>query len=142
VSGYVYPVKTFVLIFADPDMDGLKVEVSSVPSGVLLELDRLTDPQNWQGLTRAEQKPRISELYTLLAGAVQSWNLTDRDGEPVPTTVEGMWTQEWDLMRAIIWAWYHALIEVPAPLPRPSGDGGQSVEASIPMEVLSPSQLS
>lgn len=139
MTGYTYPAKTFTLIFADPALDGLEVRVSSVPSGELLELDRLTNPQVWRELSREQQKPWIDQLYALLAGALLSWNLTDADGAPVPATVAGMWSQEWDLMRAVIWAWYRALIEVPAPLPQPSRDGERSVEESIPMEVLSPS---
>lgn len=142
MSGYVYPATTFTLVFTDPAMDGLEAKVSSVPSGDLMELDRLTDPQTHADLTRAQQKAWVGELYALLARYLVSWNLTDRDGAPVPTTVEGMWSQEWRLMRPIIWAWYRALIEVPAPLPQPSGDGEQSVEESMPMEVLSPSQPS
>jgi len=139
MSGWVYPAKTFLLVFAEPAYDGLEVRVGSPPSGDLLELDRLTNPQTWHDLPRDQQKPWVGQLYTLLARYLQSWNLSDPDGAPAPTTVEGMWSQNWDLMRAIIWAWWRALIEVPSPLPQPSGDGEQSVEASIPMEVLSTS---
>jgi hypothetical protein len=142
VTGYVYPAKTFNLVFADPDMNGLEVSVLSVSSGDLMELDRLTDPDTYDDLTRKQQKAWMDELYTLLARYLVTWNLTDRAGAPVPGTVEGMRTQEWRLMRTVIWAWYRALIEVPSPLPQPSGDGEQSVEASIPMEVLSPDQSS
>jgi hypothetical protein len=135
---YTYPQTAFNLVFADPDMNGLEVSVLSVSSGDLMELDRLTNPQTWRELTREQQKPWMDELYTLLAQYLQSWNLTGADGAPVPTTVAGMWAQEWNLMRAIIWAWWRALIEVPSPPPHlSSGDGEPSVEASIPMEVRS-----
>ena len=55
--------------------------------------------------------------------ALKSWNVEDRDGNPVPATGEGMLTQESKLVWAIIGQWLEIVTSADAPLAPPSKDG-------------------
>jgi hypothetical protein len=82
-------------------------------------------------------------MLELLAGALVSWNAEDPDtGMPIPSTMEGIRSQDLDFNLKIINAWTDAIGGVSAPLPETSTAGEPSVEASIPMDVLSASLVS
>ena len=81
----------------------------------------------------------INGLYDAFGSVLVSWNYEEPEGHPVPATVESLRDLEFDLALAIIRAWLDAVAGVSAPLGEPSGDGDRSLEASLPMEVASPS---
>ena len=76
------------------------------------------------------------------AGALVSWNLEDEDGEPIPADLAGVLSNDFDLNLELIGAWLDAASGAATPLGRPSTSGSPSLEASLPMDPLSPSQAS
>lgn len=131
--GFKAKKKLYKLIFADEDMAGLEVTMTSVPMGDLMSLQQL-DPK------RAANDPaEFRELLGIFAGAMLSWNLVDDNDQPVPITVDAFLKQDIDFIFAIIDAWSTAVAGVSAPLDGGSTDGATALEASMPMDVSSPS---
>lgn len=131
--GFKAKKKLYRLIFADEDMAGLEVTMTSVPMGDLLKLQQL-DPKS------ASNDPKeFRELLEIFAGAMLEWNLEDDDDQPVPISVDAFLKQDLDFIFEIIKAWSDAVAGVSAPLDGGSTSGGTSLEASIPMDVSSPS---
>jgi hypothetical protein len=131
--------KAYKLVFKGTEWDGLEVTVRSLSTGDQLQLEaariaRAAGGAGTEGATR--------ELVEHLAGALIGWNAETEDGEPIPPTLDGLLDQDVDLALAIIAAWNRAMNEVPAPLSGTSSGGAPSVEASIPMDVPSPSLTS
>jgi hypothetical protein len=75
--------------------------------------------------------------------ALVEWNLEDTDGKPVP--VNAAHTRSNRIIAALTTAWIEAVssgVHSNDPLPESSPSGEPSLEASIPMETLSPSLAS
>ena len=125
--GYRRQRKVYKLVFADPDMDGLVVRVRSVSVGTFF------------ALAKADQQDAIEGLLDVFADALVDWNLEDDEGEPVPASLDGVRSQDVDFLMPIMRAWVDAIRQVPGPLGNGSSGGGRSLEASLPMEVRSPS---
>jgi hypothetical protein len=123
-----YQRKVYRLVFDDPEMDGLEVRAKSVSLGAM---------------RKAADSDDEFLMMELFAKALVSWNLED-DGEPVPATLEGLEDQDPEFVTAIITAWTGTISGVPdaSPLGGGSDSGRRSLEASIPMETLSPSRAS
>ena len=91
-------------------------------------------------------------MFTGFAEALVSWNLEepvlDAAGEEAdetrsePATLEGLYSQDMAFALQVIRAWMDAVASVPTPLGQRSADGSPSLEASLPMEVSSPSRAS
>ena len=80
-----------------------------------LEIARLsesTDDTDREGATRF-----FAERF------VQSWNLEDEAGVPIPYTVETFLDQPIDFVMAIIRKWSDGIASVAPPLDEPSNDG-------------------
>lgn len=137
--GFEAKKKTFKLVFADPEMAGLEVRAKSPAMDVFVGLTKLADLDT--GTVSIKDMPQIESLFEHFADCLISWNL-EEDGVPVPTTKEGLYSQDLDFILEIIKAWVDAVASVPSPLGKPSGDGTQSPAVSIPMEPLSPSLAS
>jgi hypothetical protein len=134
--GFKAKKKLYKLIFADEDMDGLEVTMTSVPMGDLMSLQQL-DPK------RAAQDPEeFRKLLGIFAGAMLSWNLVDDNDVAVPITVDAFLEQDIDFIFAIIDAWSSAVGGVSAPLDDGSTSGANALEASMPMDALSPNPSS
>ena len=131
MTGFRKKKTLYKLVFEDPDLDGLEVVGKGVSVDQLLELQRLQQTAD----TNAEDAEKVMRK---LANAIDSWNLEDDDGAPVPCTFDGLKTQEMSFVLAIFSAWRQAVASVPNPSPNGSNDGGTSLEQSIPMEVSSP----
>lgn len=142
--GFKPPRKVYRLLFADEDMAGLEVRARSMRLGQMMELLDLMELAD-RPLT-AEDKPKVHQLFATFAKALVSWNVEDDEedgGQPVPATLDGLYSQEQGFVIAIIKAWTEAVAAVPPPLPQPSSGGVPSaLEASIPMAPLSPSPVS
>lgn len=139
--GYVRN-KVFKLVFEDPSMDGLEVRAGSVKLKKILKLMKLAES--------TERSPdQMGEMLDIFSAALISWNVEetvlDENGssrQPVPATREGLESQDFDFVFEIILAWMEGLMSVSSPLGRRSAGGAPSLEASMPMETLSPNQPS
>lgn len=131
--GFEAPRKIYKLIFADEDMEGLEVRVRTTSMGNILAMAEL------DGMDAAHLSPediiKLRESFGFLADALVSWNL-EEDGVAVPTTVDGLLSQDPEFIFGIIKAWTGVMTTVPAPLAPPSQDGSQLPGVSIPMEDL------
>jgi hypothetical protein len=126
--GYQPKRKIYKLDFTGTDYEGLEASVRGMTVGEELELDG---------------KEMNSELLVkTLVERLDSWNVEDETGAPVPTTFEGVCTQDSAMVLAIISAVRTANSGVPDPLPQTSPSGEPSEVASIPMEPLSESLAS
>jgi hypothetical protein len=129
---------TVKLVFDDPQFEGLEVKSRRLSAGVLLTISRMRN-RDWNGDGAVEG---IEEFAGLLVTALTGWNLEDEDGTAVPLTARSLADVDYKMLFAISDALLDASAGVSPPLSPPSSDGSQSVEASIPMETLSPSPAS
>ncbi|MFD5509105.1 hypothetical protein ACFWIB_15190 [Streptomyces sp. NPDC127051] len=129
--GYTPKRKIYNLDFEGTDFEGLTVSVRGLNTGQYLDL--------WEAKAEAEAGGETGRVLYLLAGQLIGWNVEDDQGQPVPPTFDGIKSQDLDLNLAIVNAWTTAMAGVPAPLEPSSSGGGPSLEASLPMEPLSPS---
>jgi hypothetical protein len=140
MAGYRRERKSYKLRFVDDEMAGLVVEARSTNLGAFL------DVAEWVDLDPATAGPeelrKLAALFETFAASLDSWNLEDDHGQPVPATLAGLRAQDVDFALAIIRAWFEAIGGVPGPLGASSSDGGRSLEGSIPMATRSASQAS
>jgi hypothetical protein len=137
--GYLREAKTYRLVFADTDMEGLEVTAKGLSFGDLLAVNRLSrdDP----GATREEQENLLNERFQTMLDNFTGWNLEVLDGDgtrvPAPMTLETLWSQDRGFVVALHTAWLAAVSgRVPDPLEQPSSNGEPSPAASIPMDDL------
>ncbi|MGH7179199.1 MAG: hypothetical protein ACREJC_17610 [Tepidisphaeraceae bacterium] len=143
MAGYT-PEKTIYKLVFD-DMEGLVVRARSATIGEITEFNHLLGFKAAQhvaaGMPVADAEEESKKPLVKFIDFLVDWNVLDDNGDPVPATLAGVSTQEPTFMWKIINAWMTAG-SAPAPLEQPSSDGEQSLEASIPMEPLSPSLAS
>ena len=65
---------------------------------------------------------------------LESWNLEDSEGEPLPPNGEGILQVDFIFARSLIEAWMQAVTTVAAPLGQPSNNGSSSRGPSMPMD--------
>lgn len=120
------------------DHPGLEVRAHCPSLGFMRDSIGLVKLQGKTGkdLTPEDVKS-LDDLFEGFEKCLISWNLEDGDGQPVPTTPEGMAAQEVPFIFAIIEGWMEGTMGVSGPLGVSSNGGEQSLEASIPMEPLS-----
>jgi hypothetical protein len=147
--------RAFRLVFEDPELAEAEIHAKSVPSGDFLKIAELMALRDSGDLTR-EDVANIRQLFGMFAGALVSWNLEDderdEDGKltgrdiPVPATLEGLLTQDFDFVMDVISAWMDAVTGVPDDAPGDLGkdfaSGVTFPEASLPMDPLSDARLS
>lgn len=110
---------------------GLVVRVRALKFGQLTELTRLGS--SLSRLQGADDMADAVKVYDLLLSHVDSWNLADDDGAPVPVTAEGLGQLDLPVILRIIAAWMEGMAAVPTPLAQTSNGGNGFKEASIPM---------
>jgi hypothetical protein len=121
--GFKHQPRTYRLVFDDPALEGLEVAARGMSIG------ELNDPDK--------------KLYASFADALVEWNLEYKDGTPVPTTREAIEAYpDLDFMQGLANTWLNAVMGVDEDLGKDSTSGDTFPEASIPMEVLSPSLVS
>lgn len=135
--GYRPQHKTYKLVFADEDMDGLVVRVRSIRIGELRELLALVEIDLKH--TSPGDAAKLDRLFEVFADALLSWNVEDDQGEPVPADLAGVSTQDGDFILLIVREWLR-IFQVAGPLGNGSSDGGKSLEESLQMEPLSQSR--
>lgn len=69
-----------------------------------------------------------------------SWDLEDMAGEPVPTTRDGIDSQERTLVNQLITAWQFAMVNIPNPSKPESNAGEISEEQSLDLGSVSESR--
>jgi hypothetical protein len=131
--GYRPQRKVFVLDFGEK-YQGLEVKVRAGTLGQLLGLQRLSG----EDLT----PDQLDDLFGAFAELLKEWNVEDDDGQPVPTSVDGLKSLPPDLANDIVSTAAAVLAGVPDPLPEGSADGKPSAVASLPTVPLSASPVS
>lgn len=132
--------QTILKLVWDQDTKYPGLEVRAVESSTaeylrvakLSQRDRLSDEE-------------IESICGMFARRLLSWNLETPDSEgvrPVPATLEGLLSQDFDFISAVIVRWATATSKIDEDLGKDSSSGDRSVEASIPMETLSPNPQS
>lgn len=122
--------KIYKLDFEGTEYDGLTVKVGGLTTGEYLELIALSAP----GVEGGEDE--TSGMLKLLARHLKSWNL-EEDGEPIPTSFEGIKSNDLPMNQAIIAAWVAALSAVPEDTEKKSVNGiDSSLLESIPSQAL------
>lgn len=139
--GYRRKAKVYNLAWEDGPHAGLEVKVRSLPIGRFLDLIPHLEVAQGQAEVSFEVAGKFATAMQGMADALISWNIEDEDEDgnvtAVPATLEGLLTLHPDEMTAILRAWIEAGVTTSAPLGKPSPNG--DVEASLPMESLSPS---
>lgn len=124
--------KVYHLDFAGTEYDGLEVKVRGLTTGEYLELVSLSAPGT-EGDSRENDG-----LIRLFTSHLVTWNLVDEDtNELVPTTFDGVKSNDIRMNMAIIHAWTDAMVDIPADTEKKSVLGDSSLVASIPTESLS-----
>lgn len=122
--GFKRKPKTYNLSFAEGhDLHGLEVKMLSL---TVADFVRMASKDDDESAAR--------ENFNLFARSLVAWNLEDEDGKPVPTTLEGVESQDFEFILSLSAEWMSAISGVSAPLDGGSNSGGTSLEASIPME--------
>lgn len=146
--------KIMVLVFEDPDLEGLEIKARSVSAGTALAAAR--------GLEGGAGIADVDRMLRALAGCppecgsghdelppgqehylnrLVSWNL-EEDGMPVPLDYAGLLSLDLDFVKTIAETWLDSAVGTPGDLGKDSTAGGPPGEVSIPMETLSPDLLS
>ena len=129
--GYKPKQKIYKLDFTGTDHEGLQVSIRGLNTGQYMDL--------FVAKSEAEAGGETTRLLQIMASRLVGWNVEDEADLPVPATLDGIKAMDLDFNLAIVNAWTTAMAGVSAPL-EPSSSGGEpSLEASIPMEVLSAS---
>lgn len=142
MAGYERAPKLYTLKFEDHP--GFEVTMKGLSIDGFLQLTRLAGKfagVRLQALTGADLEEALAVIETLFikfAKSLRQWNLIEQ-GEPVPATVEGVRSQDFDFILEITLAWMDAIASVDTPLPPPASSPGSSQDLSLPMEPLSPS---
>lgn len=126
------------------EYEGLEVEARSVNTGQFLKIVSLAAGlENLGGdesKFTAEDVNTIEQLFKLFANVLRSWNLIDEDeggnDVPVPPTMEGLLSQELNLVMEVIGAWIDAVGGVDAETGKDSPSTATSPVPLPPMEVL------
>jgi len=136
--GFKPPKKIYKLQFETEELDGLEVRARSMSIGQygkLLKLFITFDSDSTDGAV-------VDKLFGEFSKCLVSWNVEDEDGSPVPTTLEGLKTQDMNFIMQIFMAWMKAISGVPAPLLGGSKNGATSQEQSLGLGAISQSRRS
>ncbi len=100
--------RVYVMTFDDPEYEGLEIRVRSIPIREFHSLLAL-DPESKDSAVRAES---INKMLFAFAEALVSWNMTDENGSPLPTTLEYVESEDVDFIMMCITEWMQAISKV------------------------------
>lgn len=136
------------------ELHGLEVSMRKLSIGKMAAFAGLADLRK-QGVTGTEALRVFDDVTGSIAESLVSWNLTEdvdvkddagnvvgTEEKPVPATLDGVRAQDLDFVFELMSAWMDLGVGVSDPLSKSSSDGLPSLEASLPMEPLSPSPVS
>jgi len=120
--GYAVKPKVYRLTWEEGhDQHGLEVSAEGMTLGEHLELLALAT---------------ITEELAIVVPKIRSWNLEDKEGQPLPVSVESLMGHgDRSLAVAIVRAYVQALTGVSGPKEKPSNDGDSETLMSLPMAV-------
>lgn len=122
--------KVYHLDFEGTEYDGLQVKVRGLTTGEYLQLVSLSAPG-------VEGESETESMLKMFASHLVSWNLEDEEtGELVPTTFEGVKTNDFTMNMVIVNAWTDAIASVPEKSEKKSGSGEPVLVESIPTQAL------
>jgi hypothetical protein len=110
------------------DLEGLHVKIGSVSVAQYTEIMSLTLLEMpVEDVIKSQDR-----LLDLFAEALVEWDLEDADtGEPVPTSKEGVLSQDASLIIRVIAGWREALVSVPPTSKTPSPNGVSETELDL-----------
>jgi hypothetical protein len=130
VSSFKRKRKIYHLDFEGTEYDGLEVKVRGLTTGEYLEFATSSAPTD-------EGSNETEETLRLLASHLVSWNLEDEEtGDPVPTTFEGIKTNDFQMNMSIVNAWTASMVSIPEATGKKSDSGGPVLVESIPSQAL------
>jgi hypothetical protein len=121
--------KIYKLDFEGTEYEGLEVKVQGLTTGEYLEIVSLSAPGT-------EGDKETEGMLRMFAEHLIFWNLTDEADVPVPTTFDGIKTNDFIMNMMIINAWTDALTAVPTATEKKSTPGENPLVATIPTEIL------
>lgn len=122
--------KVYNLDFEGTEYDGLRVKVRGLTTGEYLDLVSFS-------ASSEEGDSATEEMLKMFASHLVAWNLEDEEsGELVPTTYEGIKSNDFGMNMAIIGAWTDALVSVPEKSEKKSGSGEPVLVELIPSQAL------
>lgn len=122
--------KVYNLDFEGTEYEGLEVKVRGLTTGEYLEIVSLSAPGT-------EGDRETEGMLRMFSNHLVSWNLLDEDTNlPVPTTYEGVTSNDFVMNMYIINAWTDAIATVPERTEKKSLPGSDPLVASIPTETL------
>jgi hypothetical protein len=116
------------LKFDGTALDGLQARMSCC---TIAETDDMLRTAVKEGDINEDTLKDNDRILDLFVNHLVSWNLEDLAGQPVPTTREGINSQERGLIAQLIAAWQIAMSTVPNLSPPESSSGETSEEASL-----------
>jgi hypothetical protein len=125
--------KLLVLQFEDPDFIGVQVKAYSTSLGRALEISGQAEAARKADSGTSQFQNLLSEFVAKL----QSWNIDDDDGRPVPATREGLLSLDLNDAKYILVSWFDAIMSVDKSLGKGWTSGERSPEESIPMDASS-----
>jgi hypothetical protein len=122
--------KVYNLDFEGTEYEGLQVKVRGLTTGEYLEIVSLSAPGT-------EDSQETEGMLRMFANHLVSWNLIDDDTDaPVPTTYEGVTSNDFVMNMFIVNAWTEAIASLPEKTEKKLTSGDDSLVESIPTETL------
>jgi hypothetical protein len=90
----------YKLDFTGTEYEGLEVTARGVPLAVML--DMLT-------AMTAQEPSALQQMAATFGYALESWNVEDEDGQPVPADADGLMSQGSPFFLAVTKAWIAAM---------------------------------
>ena len=119
------------LSFEGTALDGLTVRMSCCTIRENAEMLKASVRNTDNSGVTAQDLEDNDRILDLFCNHLVSWNLEDLAGQPVPTSREGIDTQERTLVAQLINAWQLAMVSVPNPSKPESSSGATSEEESL-----------
>lgn len=101
--GYEFPSTVYALRFADGRLAGLEVYVRS---GSVEQVEAIAEIDEGD---RRPDNEKFAATYRAFAASLVRWNL-ERDGQPVPATLEALRKQDVELIVLLVDAWLDAML--------------------------------
>ena len=125
--GYLPPENTARIEFEEGhEHHGMVLNLSlDMPANMLFDMIAKADAYDAESMESEDKR----EMYRTFGDmALSSWNVEDKDGEPVPATGDGLLTQSMPFVAFILHKWVEAT-NVDAPLDEDSNDTSSTVTA-------------
>jgi hypothetical protein len=144
MGGYRKKPKLYTLKWAEGDeLHGLEVTTKGASIERLTSLAGMAQKVRGDDADVAMALAEADKLFGAFAACLVSWNLEDENGAPLPPTYEAITgLDDFDFVIDLVTTWLDAVSGVDNPLPQGSANGASALEASLPMETLSPSLVS